>query len=289
MDQQPPPGFTSVDGGGALPPPNFGPPAANQMVGSAQPSRLAPSARRSVDIVALLGTALAIIVWLVRMFGDIGRLRKLWSGAWQIDVPLLVVLGGLVVALVLTALRLSAGPGLAAGFGFSVLSWTVVNTPVRPRSEILERAIGPAAILAAGMLVAAAVQQSRNQRSHLIRVVLPACLAIAMLMLGQVSTRSINVPYFDVWCYIALAIGFALATRVGWWMAAAALLFAGSRGVLFLMSSSRARRDIVGTRTLELLCGVALGIVCLVLAVKSAEHEQHTLGSDHRVASMSDT
>jgi hypothetical protein len=254
MDQSLPPGSS-------LPPPgHYGVPTVDGV-----PVR-PDSSRVTVALLTAVGSALGLIAWLYRTFAGSGQQRKLWTGSWRIDFPLILVAVGLVAALALGLASHPIGPGLAAGILIATLP--ILTGGVAPtRTYTVGRAAGALAILATGLAIVGALRAGGNERVIGAKAILPACLALALLVLGQAAAAKVIFASFDTACFVGVAIGVALANRVGWSIATGALLFHATRGVLSYSSSSSGGRFDTPFRPAELLCGVVLLVVCAVFAM----------------------
>jgi hypothetical protein len=221
-----------------------------------------------MQALSIVATLLGLAVWLLRVFVDVGDLRKLWVGAWRVDFPLLVVALALVIAAALTAARRTEGPGLAAGVLLATRSVTGLNNQIRPGSYQLARAIQPVAIVALGAVLIAVIRSTHGHRPQNAAIAAPVCLTLLLLVLGQFAAKSFGFPAFDLACYIGLAIGIGLANRAGWTLAFGSLLFSSARGAFLELARGGARLGSYPARKAEIVCGIALAIVCLILALR---------------------
>jgi hypothetical protein len=161
--------------GSALPPPGYyGGPTVDGV-----PVRQA--GRATVALLTAVGSGLGLIAWLYRTFADSGPQRKLWAGVWRFDLALVAVGLALAAAFVLAMASHPAGPGLAAGVLVAVLP-IVTSGSVPLRSYTVGRAVGALAIVATCAAIAAALRAGRNERSTASKAILPACLALALLV-----------------------------------------------------------------------------------------------------------
>jgi hypothetical protein len=252
---------------GALPPPGSyqGAPFPSQMM--QLPAPIAnPSG--SVQAIAIFGTILGIVAWLLRVFADVGRSRRLWSGSFRFDAPLVLVAIGLVIACVLSSGPRLGGAGLAAGLLLDALAFNAGGIQARPTSSFADRVLTAALVLAAVLVLFAAVSGTGNLGAERKRVLPAGCLALAMFVVGQEAGSAFGFSHFGTWSYVAVAVGLALANRTGWLMAVGALAYSSAAGVLFLSLEQGNGRGFGTARVAELLCGIALAILCLVFALK---------------------
>jgi hypothetical protein len=254
----PPQPSASPIAGSSLPPPGvyFGPTVDGVPVRQ--------GSRAVVALLAAVGSALGLLAWLFRVFANSGQQRKLWTGVWRVDLPLVVVALALAAAFILSVASQPAGPGLAAGILVAVLPTLTGSAPTRSYSAT--RAIGALAILATCVAIAAALRAARNEPSVGNKAVLPASLAVALLVVGQAASVKFGFAGFDAACFIGVAVGLALANRVGWWTASGALLFHVTR-IVTLSGLATGSRFGSPFRLVEMLCGLALLVVCVVLAL----------------------
>jgi hypothetical protein len=267
--QQPPLVKTPPMSGGPLPPPGTYH-AAPFTDPSTQPTAPADEIPGGVRIVAIAGTLLGLALWLVRVFFDVARARKLWTGVFRIDAPLILVTLGLVIACVLAFFPRSDGAGLASGLILAALAFNTVNFEGRPRAFSTDRIVAAAFILATGLALFAAVSGASGQRAQRKRALLPAGIALVMLVLGQVVS-TFGYTYFGPPCYVGIAIGLGLANRTGWLMVFGSLTYAITRGVF----SFGVERGHTAARNTELLCGIGLAAVCLVFAFTPGRTTEH--------------
>lgn len=229
---------------------------------------------RRFNGIALVGAILAVALWLIRVFLRIGSLNRLYVGGWRDQLSLALITLIFLLGCVLILSSSTLGAGLTTGALLSLFPLIAQTVQTRPHVFSAERFVGVAAVVTVSVMIFAAMSEARRSDAETNGATLAAGLAVLLVALGQVTTWTRGTPYFDMWCFIAVAMGLGLRSRVGSAIVIGALAPRAIPNMIFLVGSQAGRKRLFGGPTLELLCGLILAIVCLVRAISADERQQ---------------